>query len=357
MIPFNHNQLVLAREARGLTQEQLSKLLPTLNQSNLSKVEKGLLGVTESTLESISTALQFPKEFFLQKDVRPALSNLYYRKQYKINGKKLKTLRAAIKILTRAIGNIMDEVEMDKPFERLKFDISEGWTPLRAAQATREILGINDGPLKNIISKIEEAGIIIYFLSFDIEGFDGVSAFTDNGWPIIFVGKNYSNDRIIMSIAHELAHIVMHIPFIVEPYRDEEKEAKSYAGEFLLPTKDVKADLIGLTYNKLLDLKLYWNVSKAALIRKAHDTGAISPSTYSYLNIERGRRGERTVEDGYVELDSPSLLKKIIGLYSRSLSYTVEDLAALATLRVEDYIKHFGGENKEPVLKRMISTI
>ncbi|HEY0076469.1 MAG TPA: helix-turn-helix transcriptional regulator, partial [Abditibacteriaceae bacterium] len=100
---FNPATIILAREARGFTQDDLASKIG-LSQANLSKIEKGLLGVGPETLEKLSEALDFPVTFFHQSEVLMR-SNFYYRKRYDIKGKSLKMLRAKIAILTYAIGN------------------------------------------------------------------------------------------------------------------------------------------------------------------------------------------------------------------------------------------------------------
>ena len=43
--------ITIAREVRGMTQMQLSASIPKLSQGNLSKMEKGIIGVTEEVIQ------------------------------------------------------------------------------------------------------------------------------------------------------------------------------------------------------------------------------------------------------------------------------------------------------------------
>ncbi len=352
----NTRQITLARESRGMTQKQLAaKLsLKEIDQADLSRIERGQLDVTESTLGQLSIALNYPKDFFFEDDVRPALSDLYYRKQYKLSGNALKGLRAKIAIITRAISHLMEDIEMERVFEKIRFDLDEGgWNPHGAARYTREILGIPQGPIKNLIEYIEKAGFIVYFTNFTLDGFDGAAAFTESGWPILFVNGSRSNDRLRMNIAHELGHASMHIPFVIDPARNTEQETKVYAGEFLMPALHVKSDLVGLTYHRLHDLKEYWNVSKAAIIQRAYAIGTISKGTYIYLRGELSKAGELKQEKGFVDLDKPTLLNKIIQLH-RDAGTHDEELAELTRLSTDDFRNYFirdGGPQLR--LKRM----
>lgn len=64
---LNYELILLARDYRNLTQNQLSKDL-NITQGTLSKIENGILPVYEgdSLASEISTKLNFPIKFFLQ---------------------------------------------------------------------------------------------------------------------------------------------------------------------------------------------------------------------------------------------------------------------------------------------------
>lgn len=356
----NPRQITIAREAKNMTQqeltEKLSEQLDSFYQGDLSKIERGTLKPKDETVNALSKILDFPIDFFYQEDVRPELSNLYYRKKYDVNGKSLKYLRANVSIITRAIGYLMDGVDLKRHIDGIKYNLDDSWSATTAARSTREILGIPKGPINNIVNYIEKSGIIVYLTDFDIEGYDGITAITENGWPIIFINKFKSNDRTRMNIAHELGHIVLHIPFIIEPVRNEEAEAKEYASEFLMPTHDIKSDLIGLNYNKLCELKEYWKASKASILYKAYKIGIIEKGTYIYLKDELGRRNERINETGFVDIDSPSLLNKIITLYKEN-GHTDNDLAELTRLSVNDFNKYFNHNTNQAKLRKIVRMV
>jgi len=63
MVKFNSEMLILAREARGLSQEELAEQMG-VKQGTLSKIENGLLDVTEY-LQKICDTLNFPERQLL----------------------------------------------------------------------------------------------------------------------------------------------------------------------------------------------------------------------------------------------------------------------------------------------------
>jgi transcriptional regulator with XRE-family HTH domain len=56
---INHRQITLAREFRGYNQSQLTAKIVGLSQSNLSKYEKGLDGLSEEMLIKLMDFLEF----------------------------------------------------------------------------------------------------------------------------------------------------------------------------------------------------------------------------------------------------------------------------------------------------------
>lgn len=353
---INPKMIELGRISRGLTQKELATKLPHLNQPVLSKIEKGEFNITKETLESIAGVLNYPTGFFYQEELKTPFSNIYFRKRSVIPQKVLDRIFADVKLILKGIDHLLEEIEL-KEYPKYAFNLTNGWTPESVAIRMRELFKIHPGPVKNLITLIEEAGIIVYFYDSPDEKFDGLTAYTNAGYPVIFVNKNMPNDRIRFTVSHELGHLVMHIPCDVEPWRDVEDEANNFASEFLMPKKDCNFDLYGLTYNKLGILKAYWCVSKAAIVRRAKTVNAINEATYRYLMVELGRRNERKSETGYVEIDEPKILKQVIELLRTELQYTTDVLANSMYLPVDDYVRLFdlSDENKPRLRKLKIA--
>ena len=205
------------------------------------------------------------------------------------------------------------------------------------ARQVRYVLGIPDGPMPDIADTLEKNGIIIIEINTDLEKFSGMSVQTQNGARIIFINGNMPNDRKRFTIAHELGHIVMHIPFIaISEERNIESEANIFAGEFLMPYKDFRKDVSQyLTYSQLDVIKLYWKTSKQAIIRKAYQDRIISPQKYQSLMVQMSINGERKIERIKVDFPDPKLLKKIIDVFYNELGYTRDDLTQAIGVNIE----------------------
>lgn len=339
----NNKMITIAREVRGMTQMQLSALIPKLSQGNLSKMEKGILGVTEDIIEKIASVLNFPVSFFYEEYTFPPFSNVYYRKLITAPVKKMVQLEAIVKTTMFVVDNLLESIDIPE-YTIPEIDVENGCAKSQISQRVENIarhvrfaLGVPDGPMPDIADTLEKNGIIIIEINTDMEKFSGMSVQTQNGAKIIFINGNMSNDRKRFTIAHELGHIVMHIPFIaISEERKIEDEANVFAGEFLMPYKDFRKDVSQyLTYSQLDILKSYWKTSKQAIIRKAYQDQIISPQKYQSLMVQMSINGERKIERVNIDFPDPKLLKKIIDVFYNELGYSRDELTQAISVNID----------------------
>lgn len=351
-LQINPKQLVIAREYREYSQTELANKIKGLSQSNLSKFEKGIGILSEEILLKIFEYLNFPAAFFTR-TISNFSDNANYRKRASLN----KTNRSKIDITCKLIGYVIDQMadELEYPSFNLRMvDLEEGFTPTYVASYIRKQLKI-DGPVKDICKILEKNGVIIVEFDFGSSLFDGVSFISDNGYPIIIVNKNFSNDRKRFSIAHELGHIIMHsaITNLYPDYRNKEVEANIFASELLMPEIEIKNDLRNLKLTELAELKRYWLTSMASLIMRAKDLGCISQDRYKYLNIELSRHGYKKKEPVNVYIDSPNIFMTAYKMYKNELGYTKNELADAFALPM-DIIDCLFSESNTPKLRIVI---
>lgn len=333
--------LVLARESRGKTQQELVDAVPNLNQGNYSKMEKGLLSVPDETLANIAKALNYPVSFFQKKGVHTPVSSFYYRKRVSLPKKELSKLEAKLDIIRICIDELLDGVEIPE-YNIPSFEITDDVTSIDVAIKLRDYLKLPRGPVQNLIRILEAKGIIVFSIKTDVEKFDGITLMTDMGQPIIFVNDFLSNDRKRFTIAHELIHLVSHVPFSpISNNRDTEKEANEGAAEFLMPYLDCRNDLQGLRYSQLSILKSYWGVSKAMVLYRAKELGLITDQKFKNMYIELARNGERKKETGFVELEDSILPNLMIKTYENDLGYSLDDILSVLSISHDDYLNYF----------------
>lgn len=332
---MNHRQLTFARELRGYSQTDLSNSIKGLSQSNLSKFEKGLSILSEEVQKKIIEFLNFPVEFFDRK-INSSIENGHYRKKASITKSDILKFENKCKLLGYIIDEMSESIEWPE-FKFIPLNVEEGYSPNYIANYNRKILKLKkDEPVRDICSLLESNGIIIYEIS-AMAKFDGISFFTDKGFPVIVINKSFSNDRKRFTIAHELGHILLHNEsnFPISQYRDEkvkEKEANEFASEFLLPENDVKNSLRGITLNDAAKLKSYWLTSMASILRRAKDLKCINDDRYKYFMIEMSRNGYNRKEPIEVPIDSPQCFKNGYFLFKNELLY--DDIDFITTMHL-----------------------
>lgn len=331
------NSIRIARDSRGLSQSNLAELIG-VTQATLSRFEKGVLEVSPVAVENIAKALNYPVSFF-SKDIRCAgESSLFYRKRASMTVKNLSVLESKISILSNSIDGLMESIDIPD-LNIPAVEPSEDNTPQEIAYKVRSYLGVPAGPIDNIVALLEKNGVIVMFLDLDgLDKFDGLTMFTSNQAPVIWINRNTPNDRKRFNLAHELGHLVMHLRSEdLEKSEDQKEiEANQFAGEFLMPESQCKEDFFNLKYKDLSGNKLYWKVSKAAIIYRAKELGCISAETAKYLFVTLGRNGERKNESVRVPIDSPRIVKKMYDLHISELDYSISEMEDITGLMSSD---------------------
>ena len=340
---YNYRMLILARESRGITQTELSKKTST-DQSNLSKIEKGFLKPTDELIEKYANELRYPVSFFYQQENKTLISDFFYRKRLTMPAKEKVKLEAQIDVLRLIYDKLLKSVEIPEA----KFPsaiVGRNFTPTDVARLAREYYKIPKGPIRNLISVLEQNGIAVVFLESAPEKFDGMTVHTDSNYPMIILNKNMSNDRKRFTIAHELGHQIMHMPyrFDFDMYErlkanpnELEKEADTFAAEFLMPEAECRSDLMNITYAKLSQIKMYWLSSKRAIVYRAKTLKCIDEKKYENLMIELSRMGERVKESFDVAIEEPQIMKQIFSAYTQQLNYSFADLSSHLSIAEED---------------------
>jgi hypothetical protein len=93
--------------------------------------------------------------------------------------------------------------------------------------------------------------------------------------PVILFNTTAPTDRLRLTLAHELAHLVLHADAL--SVDDVEAQATAFAGEFLMPAEVIRPALRNLKIGPLLDLKREYGVSMQALIERAYHLDLLSP--------------------------------------------------------------------------------
>lgn len=339
---FNNEMLVLARESRGLVQKELASQL-SIDQGTLSKIENGVLHISEEQLEEVCRVLEYPKSFFLQTGnlFHPNLH--YYRKKVTIPGKVLKKAEAQMNITKLTLDKLLNSVDLATQ-NLVKWDVELNGSPTKAAQYLREYWRVPKGRIDNLVKLVEDNGVIVVILDLESEKLDGLSLFTEDNHPIVFVNSRMSGERQRLTLAHELGHIVLHFGNQISEGRDIEDEAFEFAAELLMPQKEIISQLSRLDLLSLITLKKYWKVSMRALALRAKKLKAITDYQYRYLVIKMNKEWGAKNEPHKLEVERPGLIREIINLHTESLGYAKEELASFLSLTYNEFMSKYFDE-------------
>jgi Zn-dependent peptidase ImmA (M78 family) len=129
-----------------------------------------------------------------------------------------------------------------------------------------------------------------------------------------------------------LGHMIMH----VEASGTMETEANQFAASFLMPEGDIKAHLGEMTMEKAANMKPYWRVSMAAIIRRAYELECMSEERYMRIFMHYAKLGYKQSEPITIPGENPQLINKLLETYSAN-GFTSDEMAKLIHLEVDEY--------------------
>ena len=354
---FNHELLLLARQYRGRSQSEVSDMAG-LDQGHYSRIERGLLNAPPQadTVNAISKALNFPVSFFLQEDEISGLPlsvhEASWRKKASVGATEMKRLHAELNLRIMHIRRFLQAVDLENELPLPRLDAEDLGGADKVAALMRRTWMIPDGPIGNLTSLCERAGILVIHCNFHAK-IDGVTMRLRDVPPLIFLNKSAPPDRMRHSLAHELGHLIMH----TVPTEQMEDEADTFAGEFLAPFDQVRPDLIGgkITLDRLARHKMYWRVSIASLLYKAGANGLLSGNQSGYLWRQLSARGwkKREPDETQFPPENPQLYEQILALHENDLGYAVSDFASMLNFSVEDVRDIYGVKGSDGVRRQL----
>lgn len=153
-------------------------------------------------------------------------------------------------------------------------------------------LKTNEDALKYWRTLLEEHGIFIFKDAFKDEECSGFCLY-DKVFPIIYLNNSQPKIRQIFTLFHELAHLLFrtggvdfrHNDFVQKLHGENKRIevfCNKFAGEFLVPTADIKTQLQKkkIDDNLLSQLAKKFSVSREVILRKCLDLGYVSQAFY-----------------------------------------------------------------------------
>lgn len=306
---FNPNRLSLARMRRRLTAKALAEQA-RLAPDTISRLENGLHTPDDDTVGNLSAALGYPTEFFYSDDP-PEIDTgaVSFRSFSKMSAKERDAALSAGSLGLQLSSWVEERFSLPVPN---LIDLSYETHPATAAHNLRRHWGLGEKPIGSMLGLLETHGVRIFSLSENTASVNAFSFWRD-GKAYIFLNNFKTAESSIFDTAHELGHLVMHKHGDPKGIRSSEREADSFASEFLMPENDVRARMPRpITVDVILRAKARWRVSAMAMAYRVHALRLVSEYQYKSLCIELGRRGFRSGEPGGISRETSLVWRKVL---------------------------------------------
>lgn len=294
-VTFSHGPVAIGqfREAAGLTQEDAGRLVGVTRQT-IAAWERGDRSPSVEQFARLARAFHVSLAALLGlESVESEAPRLLFRADdQSALSSELEVLlchRAADYAEVEKLAGELPTLPESRPYDDIDHEILEG-----IARELRDWLGVEDGPLGEVIHLLETRGIkvIRHPLHEKVSGF---SAFRDDWGGVVFVNELHPTERQYFTALHELGHLVLHrrdyaaLPTEAQvaagpgrPRKHPRERAADYvAAAVLLPEHVLRRELRWyrqrwLPEALLVELKYRYRVSTRTVLMRAADLGLIS---------------------------------------------------------------------------------
>lgn len=331
------------RLARGLSLEDLA-----IEMGGIVSRQALHLYEQEKTHPSPSVAVQLAKAL----GVKPAelseagsfeVEFIAYRSRSGLRKKDGESIKAFFGMELERRARLQERccpaVSLDVPLHRM--DVRTLEDAERAASQLRERWRLGCDAIADLTMVLEDHLVHVIEIKAP-EKFDGLSAIVRERGKAVAVGvasrADVSGDRQRLSLAHELAHLVMKVGEKV----DAEKAAFRFAGAFLLPEAAVRREIgerrTSLLPSELRLMKKRFKVSIQAIVKRLHDLEIISDSVYKSAFYLITRYGWRKSEPEPVLRETSEWCRQTAARGVAEKQLTVADAERLTGLVFEEEI-------------------
>ena len=305
-VGFQPRRLTQARALRGIGTMQELASLTDLSKQMISRYESGKSIPPEDKVRLIASRLNLELRFFFIPIQVCSDSPAMFRSVRDPLRQAIKRSQSLLEIAEESLSLVEEYVELPK-YTLPRLNPSGGIQSLtvemieNAAVTTRELLGFASGPLPNLVTLAERAGIVVVRTFLAERELDGLSRWREPH-PIVILNDSKTPARSRFDLAHEIGHLVLHsyVPRdylqVKSLFRLLEEQAHTFASALLLPRDEFRNDVWTGTLDEFQSLKPRWQTSIQAMVRRSKDLGIISDEEYRRLFTRIGARGWRFKE-------------------------------------------------------------
>ncbi len=349
---FIGHRLTEAREVRGTTKQELADLLGKTHQT-VTSYENGSYNPAPEVIDDICRILKLPLSFFTI-DRTDSLINAPIQFRSLKSAHKVKKLQIErwLQWVANRVGYYKQYMDFP-PVNLPKFDLDFGKLSEsqieNIAESVRKFWGLGNGPISNLTLLLENNGIIVTHYNFEVKGLDACSTIA-NGLPLILINTFEATcSRILMDLAHELGHLVLHADVDKDEitpaqHKQMEDQAWDFAAAFLMPADGFSCEVVDTRLTAFALLKRRWRVSIAGMIMRCRELCIIDDFRKTYLFKEMNRRKIRLVEplDNELKIETPHLLIDAEKLLTESGELTKWYLLDASYISADDYCSIVG---------------
>jgi len=321
--------LKLLLDARGWTQARLADELGRA-QPEVSRWINGLRQIPESVHDDLTNALGVSADGIdlLDTALPPTASPVHYRKLKSVGSRRISHFDAFTTVLGVAVDQLLES--LDFTVDHTIPDLV-GMAADEAASHVRALWRLGNEPIPHLISVLEAAGVFVVGHDFGVRQVSGMSTVTPKGRVLMLYNRTSGWDRIRFTLAHELAHSIIHSDGILDEH--VEVEADEFAAHLLMPADAFRGVVrrTGTDLTSFVSTKHYWRASVAAQVVHARRLDLVPESKYRTLNRQINGRGWRLAEPHPIAPEEPTLWRELLDAHGQ-VGADVDDLARLSSV-------------------------
>jgi Zn-dependent peptidase ImmA (M78 family)/transcriptional regulator with XRE-family HTH domain len=328
---WNGAALEFARRDAGLThQELIDELGWTVQPAAISRYESDTRTPSDDQMSELAKYFSVTEEYFtFPESPHGALATeAHMRRQQSERPAIWGRIEAKLVRYRRHLTMLMRSASFRPMFVVPRIDPIDT-SPEEAARFVRAMWRMPVGPVQSMVRLLEAAGCFVIFEDLGTRRIDGMSIW-GAAWPVVIVNSTMPPDRMRLTLAHELGHLVMHDGYVSF---DPEVDANKFAAEFLMPESTIAPELrkSRLDLGALADFKMEWRVSMQALFERARSLGYADDDDRRRFYIAMNKRGWKVSEPNgeYCTEPSPRLLGSVLEQMA-SGGYDATDIAKVS---------------------------
>lgn len=331
------------REARrevGFSTRTVAKKLPrklAVTHTTIAAYENGTTTPPINTLAALADTYQRPLNWFLES--RETLEGFRYRNmssrirlsdQRQFEAQASKWADAYFRLGQHRNGTSARPHQIPVSHDNEPPDVL-------ADVVRRKLLGLEDEqPIPSMIHVLESFSAWAFELKATF-GIESAAARRGDDFVVV-LNPETANDRVRMTAAYELAHILYHgcKQHLGKTDADIEKMAYLFASSLLLPNTQLREAFEGKSFLKLIQYKERFGISLSAMIYMAERLRIINTTTSRWLWSEMGKRGWRQNEPGFVWRDRAITFETMLECAIQGRRMTWADAERITGVREEE---------------------